>query len=153
MLTYEVGDLFLALAEFDSPVVAHVVSDARVFAAGFAAQLAYHYPEARDAYRAWAEGKRSPFKLGLIQLVPLGDMYVANLLAQQGLRGKYNPVPLHYEALESCLDRLAAACARAKLSTILMPRIGCGLAGGDWSRVEPMIEDRLAPFDVHVFSL
>ncbi|EPJ40147.1 hypothetical protein STAFG_2811 [Streptomyces afghaniensis 772] len=24
-----------------------------------------------------------------------------------------------------------------------MPRIGCGLAGGKWSRVEPLIEERL----------
>ncbi|WP_345105109.1 hypothetical protein [Streptomyces drozdowiczii] len=24
-----------------------------------------------------------------------------------------------------------------------MPRIGCGLAGGTWSRIEPLIESRL----------
>jgi hypothetical protein len=25
-----------------------------------------------------------------------------------------------------------------------MPRTGCGLAGGKWSRVEPLVSDRLA---------
>ncbi|GAA2522382.1 hypothetical protein GCM10010423_14150 [Streptomyces levis] len=24
-----------------------------------------------------------------------------------------------------------------------MPRIGCGLAGGRWARVEPLVEERL----------
>jgi hypothetical protein len=24
-----------------------------------------------------------------------------------------------------------------------MPRIGCGLAGGEWSKVEPLIEEHL----------
>ncbi|CAM5711440.1 hypothetical protein [Streptomyces coeruleorubidus] len=28
-------------------------------------------------------------------------------------------------------------------ATVHMPRIGCGLAGGKWSRVEPLIEERL----------
>ncbi|TWG07066.1 hypothetical protein FHX80_115568 [Streptomyces brevispora] len=25
-----------------------------------------------------------------------------------------------------------------------MPRIGCGLAGGTWSRIEPLLEQRLS---------
>ncbi|MZD09519.1 Appr-1-p processing protein, partial [Streptomyces sp. SID5785] len=28
-------------------------------------------------------------------------------------------------------------------ATVHMPRIGCGLAGGRWSRVEPMVTERL----------
>lgn len=29
-------------------------------------------------------------------------------------------------------------------ASVHMPRIGCGLAGGKWSRIEPLIERRLA---------
>jgi hypothetical protein len=31
-----------------------------------------------------------------------------------------------------------------------MPRIGCGLAGGDWSRIEPLIEEQLCARGVQV---
>jgi len=31
-----------------------------------------------------------------------------------------------------------------------MPRIGCGLAGGDWSRIEPLIAETLCASDIDV---
>lgn len=31
-----------------------------------------------------------------------------------------------------------------------MPRIGCGLAGGKWSRIEPLIANTLCARDVEV---
>tara|TARA_R110002111_G_scaffold227346_2_gene288919 strand:+ start:47395 stop:47511 length:117 start_codon:yes stop_codon:yes gene_type:complete len=35
-----------------------------------------------------------------------------------------------------------------------MPRIGCGLAGGKWDKVEPLIEQtlRTAGIDVYVYD-
>ena len=35
-------------------------------------------------------------------------------------------------------------------AAIHMPRIGCGLAGGDWSEIEPIIHDELSKHDVAV---
>lgn len=35
-------------------------------------------------------------------------------------------------------------------ASVHMPRIGCGLAGGNWSRVEPLIMRRLAERGVAV---
>jgi O-acetyl-ADP-ribose deacetylase (regulator of RNase III) len=35
-------------------------------------------------------------------------------------------------------------------ASVHMPRIGCGLAGGDWSRVEPLILRRLVERGVAV---
>jgi len=36
-----------------------------------------------------------------------------------------------------------------------MPRIGCGLAGGSWDQIEPLLEEHLAGagFDVRVYDL
>jgi hypothetical protein len=31
-----------------------------------------------------------------------------------------------------------------------MPRIGCGLAGGKWEQIEPIIERTLADAGIHV---
>jgi hypothetical protein len=38
---------------------------------------------------------------------------------------------------------------------IHMPRIGCGLAGGKWDQIEPLLEEHLARagFDVRVYDL
>jgi hypothetical protein len=35
-------------------------------------------------------------------------------------------------------------------ATVHMPRIGCGLAGGTWDRIEPLIQNRLIAAGVHV---
>ena len=37
--------------------------------------------------------------------------------------------------------------------TIAIPKIGCGLAGGDWEKVKVIIEDVFSEYDVVVYSL
>ncbi|MFF4223553.1 hypothetical protein ACFYZH_11940 [Streptomyces abikoensis] len=51
-------------------------------------------------------------------------------------------VPVRYEAIDQALHRLADAALRLGAS-IHMPRIGAGLAGGRWARIEPLIRARL----------
>jgi ATP-dependent helicase HepA len=48
--------------------------------------------------------------------------------------------PIRYEAVEECLAKVAETAREVKAS-VHMPRIGCGLAGGEWSRIEPLILD------------
>ncbi|MFH2141814.1 MAG: hypothetical protein ABIJ97_05295 [Bacteroidota bacterium] len=35
--------------------------------------------------------------------------------------------------------------------SVHMPRIGCGLAGGKWAKIEPLIIKLLSGFDIQVF--
>jgi hypothetical protein len=49
---------------------------------------------------------------------------------------------VRYESIDTALSLVAARAAELKAS-VHMPRIGCGLAGGRWERVEPLIEARL----------
>ena len=35
-------------------------------------------------------------------------------------------------------------------ATVHMPRIGCGLAGGTWDNIEPIIERTLCEADIEV---
>ena len=58
-------------------------------------------------------------------------------------------IPFHYEAIESGLITVADKAIELSAS-IHMPRIGCGLAGGKWELVEPMIIDRLCCMDLDV---
>lgn len=49
---------------------------------------------------------------------------------------------MRYEAIDAALGLLAGKAAGLGAS-VHMPRIGCGLAGGKWSRVEPLVMERL----------
>ncbi|MGQ4423122.1 Appr-1-p processing protein, partial [Streptomyces violaceoruber] len=61
---------------------------------------------------------------------------------QHGMRTGSKGAPVRYEAIGTALGRVADRAAELEAS-VHLPRIGCGLAGGTWSRVEPLISDRL----------
>jgi hypothetical protein len=90
----------------------------------------------------------------MVQLVKVQDhLWVANMVAQHGYASWANPVAIRYDALAQCLSGLAGQIAEGTL--IHMPRIGCGLAGGNWDQIEPLLEEHLAMagFDVRVYDL
>ncbi len=132
-------------------IIAHVCNDQGVWGAGFVLALSKKscIPEVR--YRLWAGicGRRT-FKLGNIQVVPFDtDIRVANMIAQHGLSKKDGVPPIRYIFLSNCLLKLERVC-RDTGETIHMPRIGCGLAGGDWSRVSQLIQHFLCDRGVAV---
>jgi O-acetyl-ADP-ribose deacetylase (regulator of RNase III) len=51
--------------------------------------------------------------------------------------GRSGPA-IRYEAVERCLQVVADHAIRLGAS-VHMPRIGCGLAGGKWELIEPII--------------
>jgi hypothetical protein len=48
---------------------------------------------------------------------------------------------------------LLAAEAQKLQATVHMPRIGCGLAGGKWEAVEPLIRVAIPGTEVFVYDL
>lgn len=147
-LTYRIGD---ATAPQGPAIIAHVCNDAGGWGRGFVLAISRRWPEPEADYRRWATGRiAQPFALGQVRLVDVApNVAVANLLAQHGYRSTSNPCPLRYDALSNALVALAGA-AQARGATVQMPRIGCGLAGGDWSRVEPLITQHLVAVGVPV---
>ncbi|MEV6177500.1 macro domain-containing protein [Streptomyces sp. NPDC052015] len=125
-------------------VIAHVCNDIGGWGKGFVLALSRRWPEPEAAYRAWHRRRASnDFGLGAVQLVQVEPyVWVANMVAQRGVRTGSKGVPVRYEAIDAALARLAGEAAELDAS-VHMPRIGCGLAGGKWSRVEPLITERL----------
>ena len=73
------------------------------------------------------------------------------MIGQRGTKtGRSTGVPIRYEAIESCLDKLAEE-AKSLNTSVHMSRIGCVLAGGKWDRVEPLIEKTLLDNDIDVY--
>ncbi|WP_329459135.1 macro domain-containing protein [Streptomyces sp. NBC_01497] len=132
-------------------IIAHVCNDVGGWGAGFVVALSRRGPEPEAAYRTWYRGRATnDFRLGAVQLVPVQvDMWVANMIGQHGLRRAGGRPPVRYEAIEEALGRLAEHALRLGAS-VHMPRIGCGLAGGEWSRVEPLLRAGLGERGVPV---
>ncbi|MFG2903864.1 macro domain-containing protein [Kitasatospora sp. NPDC048286] len=133
-------------------VIAHVCNDLGGWGRGFVLALSRRWPEPEAAYRRWhRERAKNDFGLGAVQLVPVDPhLWVANLVGQRGIRtGRSTGVPVRYEAIDTGLTALGEH-ALGLGASVHMPRIGCGLAGGRWERVEPLVTARLAARGVPV---
>src|SRR5580704_13174206 len=114
-------------------IVAHICNDMGAWGAGFVLAVSKRWPIAREAYIA--QKQAHGLVLGTVGMVKVEDaIWVANMVAQHGIRAHNNMPPIRYEALRKCLVGVAAH-AREFQATVHMPRIGCGLAGGRWKMV------------------
>lgn len=125
-------------------IIAHVCNDLGGWGKGFVLAISKRWPEPEAVYRAWHKDRaKNDFGLGAIQIVQVEPyIWVANMVAQRGVKTGSSGPPIRYEAVRECLNKLAIEAERIGAS-IHMPRIGCGLAGGKWERIEPLILEEL----------
>jgi O-acetyl-ADP-ribose deacetylase (regulator of RNase III) len=135
-------------------IIAHICNNENKWGKGFVLAISKKWIDVKLDYHEWA--KTESFQLGNIKLVKIDgvepDIFVANMIAQNGIYPKNNIPPIRYEALESCLTKLAII-AKEKNASIHMPRIGCGLAGGEWNKVESIINKCLHDIPVTIYDL
>lgn len=138
-------------------IIAHVCNDIGGWGRGFVLSVTQRYPAAEWAYRGWYQGnieptrEDPPFKLGEVQLVRVKpDVFIANMIGQHGVMPEGDVPPIRYDAVEKCLQTLRI-CAKVLNASVHMPRIGCGLAGGKWTDIEPIIERALTRDDVPTY--
>jgi O-acetyl-ADP-ribose deacetylase (regulator of RNase III) len=132
-------------------LLAHICNDRGKWGKGFVLALSRRWPEPEAAYRDWYRSRgQNDFALGAVQFVQVRpDLCVANMVAQEGMTAKAGVPPIRYAALEQCLSKLAAK-ARELNASVHMPRIGCGLAGGKWEEIEPLLVKTLGESGVPV---
>jgi O-acetyl-ADP-ribose deacetylase (regulator of RNase III) len=149
-ISYVVGDATQPRNE-GSRIIAHICNDVGGWGHGFVVAVSKQWLEPELAYRAW-HAKGENFALGMVQLVKLPDgIIVANMIAQHGYASPGHPA-IQYPALHMCLSKVAKR-AKELGTSIHMPRIGCGLAGGTWSTVETIILETMGDLDVTVYDL
>jgi O-acetyl-ADP-ribose deacetylase (regulator of RNase III) len=125
-------------------LICHICNDSGGWGKGFVLAISRRWKQPERTYREWYNHRGdNGFSLGAVQFVQVEPyIWVANMLAQRGTkRGSKGP-PIRYEAVRECLGKVAERATELKAS-IHMPRIGCGLAGGEWSRIEPLIVESL----------
>ncbi len=147
MINYVIGDATLPIG--DGPkIIAHVCNNQGAWGAGFVLALSRRWTAPEYSYREWAR-KSTPLPLGTVQIVRVEeDILVANMIAMKGVGAG----TLRYDALVDCLGSVSIRAVPVGAS-IHMPRIGCGLAGGSWDKVEPIVRRELNGLNVTVYDL
>ena len=131
-------------------VIVHICNDIGGWGKGFVMAISKRWKEPENQYRNWFKSKID-FDLGKVQFVQAeDDIWVANLIGQHKINKDENGnAPIRYDAVEQALQKVASFAKENKAS-IHMPRIGCGLAGGKWEEIEPIILKTLSNNDIEV---
>jgi len=130
-------------------IIAHICNDVGAWGAGFVLAISEQWPQPKVEY---LKSRRS-LSLGAVSIIQVEpSIWVANMIAQRGIHTFADVPPIRYDALKKCLGSLAVE-ARKLQATVHMPRIGCGLAGGKWESVEPLIRVALPNTEVFVYDL
>ena len=143
-IEYLRGDATAALGS-GSRILVHVCNDVGKWGKGFVLAISRRWKLPELQFKAWFRGEAGqPFALGEVQFVEVERAsWVANVVGQRGLATKHGgEPPLRYEAVRAGLAKVRAHALKEGAS-VHMPRIGCGLAGGRWEEIEPIIESEL----------
>lgn len=144
-------------------IIVHSCNDLGAWGAGFVMALSEKWPEPEARYRAWAESfdihnTKNRLPLGAFQVVKVeDDTFVVNIIGQEGLVSKENPVPFDAHDFMWAMWQVSTWMWRRefKNASIHMPRVGCGLGGGKWEDLEPELKE-LSSFKkipVYVYDL
>jgi O-acetyl-ADP-ribose deacetylase (regulator of RNase III) len=125
-------------------VICHVVPDRSYIwgGNGFAANVRRKFPNVQQDFKSWAQSGPRRLLLGNVHFALAADsIWIASMVAQRGFGPSETP-RIRYEALERCLEQVAAK-ASAEKATVHMPRIGTGAARGYWELIEELVVEKL----------
>jgi len=139
---YVNGDASKAQYGKGKKIIAQVCNDMGRWGKGFVMAITDTWGKhPGKLYRRWHKaGVEAQFALGRVQVIALTDMIdLANIIGQNGIKTGSKGPPVRYEAIELGLDAVCVHAASVNAS-VHMPRIGSGLAGGEWARIQLILE-------------
>jgi len=141
-IEYAKGDILDWVGKVDC--IGHQVNCYGVMGGGLALQIASKYPEVLRSYQDFIKdytyfNKSRRGLLGICQTTSIGgNCWIANLFGQYNTGGG---VQTDYNALATALSELEAKMLYIGKYKVALPvNLGCGLAGGDWKVVLPIIQ-------------
>lgn len=151
------GDLIklATMGEFD--IIIHGCNCFNVMGAGIAKQIAFTFPQALEADKKTNFGsmdKLGTFSRATFKVNDEGAVLtVLNAYTQFGTwkKGENQP-PVDYKAVEDCFYEIQKQFGYQHLR-FGIPKIGAGLAGGDWARIEKIIERYMSEEDLTLVVL
>jgi len=135
LITYLQGDATSPIHD-GQIIIPHICNDKGRWGAGFVLALSKRWAKPEAGYRCLKD-----YRLGDVQFYTVEkDILVANMIAQHDTKQWRGISPIRYESLAICLhtvnvlaESITGGCS------VHMPKIGAGLAGGDWGVIERII--------------
>lgn len=163
MIRYITGDATKPSMQDGPNIIAHVVNDIGVWGAGFVIPLAKAFPCAKVDYiytsKTW-DNERLPLGLVIWSAPPIKDLSIANIVGQYGVGYKLDErPPIRYWAISKAFDEIREEAEwfekKNEKFTVHAPRLGAGLAGGDFLKVLQAINNSypLDRFDLFIYTL
>jgi O-acetyl-ADP-ribose deacetylase (regulator of RNase III) len=154
-------------------VIVHICNDVGGWGKGFVMAISKRWKLPEAEYRNWFKNKEveitetvkferlesrdkysneKQFELGNVQFVKATeDIWIANMIAQRDIKANKDGLPpIRYSFVSESLERVRQF-AKKNNASIHMPRIGCGLAGGQWTEIEEIVNDNLIAHDIETF--
>ena len=154
-IKYVIGDATNPISSNNNIIIPHVCNNSGGWGRGFVFALSKKWPQPEDVYRQWFKNKhtsknphinnniykRNIFKLGNTQLVKVeNNIWIANMLAQEGIISIYNQKPIKYRQLIRAMEKVLKY-SKDLNAEIHAPRFGSALAGGKWELIEELIRE------------
>ncbi len=138
MIRYIDGDLVRDAEQFD--VIGHCCNCFCTMGSGIAPQIKAKFPEAYVVDCATKKGDLN--KLGTITYTENTTPIVVNLYGQFDYTGRRrNEMDLDYNALRTAIRSMKEKFSGKRIG---LPKLGAGLAGGDWAVIERILQEELA---------
>jgi len=144
MIKYVKGDLLNA----SQLILIHQCNAQDTMGSGVAKAIRTKYPKAYREYVEYFRNTPKKERMGKVQFSINYNKIIANLV------GQFNYLPrgvchTDYEALKEGFTTIKLRYP----DDVAMPKIGCGLGGGDWKIVSAIIESVFDDRDVYIYEL
>ena len=138
------GDLLRFALDGRFDVIVHGCNCQCAMGKGIALSIKEHFPEAYAADLARVKGDRGKlgtFSASVVERPPARRFTVVNAYTQFHWRGKPGEVLADYEAIRAAFAGIKREFAGRRIG---YPKIGAGLARGDWGVIARIVEEELA---------
>lgn len=130
----------------DKGILVHGVNCQGKMGAGIALEVKRRYPQVYRSYFQFGNGARwqPSHLLGSVNFVPITpELVIVNAFTQEDY-GNDGRRYVSYDAVDRCFAEINQYALRTGLP-VKYPRIGAGLAGGNWDIISAIIHVNLAP--------
>jgi len=133
--------------------ICHCCNNQNLMGSGVALALFQKWSKVKSEYHSWAKNNPETFILGNVQLVWVeDDIGVINMIGQNGIKSESNPIPVKYDALEKCLQKVKLLAKKHNATIHFPEKVSSDRAGGSWDIVQKIIGKELEGLEVIVYK-
>jgi O-acetyl-ADP-ribose deacetylase (regulator of RNase III) len=145
------GDLIALAKNYEYEAIAHGCNCLCTMGSGIAPMIRQAFPAAWEADQFTVKGDRDKLGSYSVGYDEGHDMFVFNLYTQYDYFGrKQGRRDVDYNAVTSAFAAMNEWCRDNGISVIGIPKIGAGLAGGDWETIKERINAVTPDLDIEL---